>query len=144
MSEAALREMLDKMAIAELTASYNRALDDLDAGGVSATFCEEGVLDLGFGRPREGRAAIEELVGLLGFGTVHATTDSLIEIDGEHATQVCTLMLFKRREDRSACEFWLTGRYRDELRRVDGGWRFSHRSALLDLFAPPDKGSGAP
>jgi ketosteroid isomerase-like protein len=133
MSDETLGALADKVAIAELTAIYNRAIDDLDAAAVVATFCEDGVLDLGLGRPWEGREAIAKFVGRLDYGTVHATTDAVVAVDGDRAEQVSTLLLCKRRRDRSASEFWLTGRYFDALARIDGAWRFSHRRALLDL-----------
>jgi uncharacterized protein (TIGR02246 family) len=133
MSEERLRRLADRVEIAELSATYNRAIDDLEAATVAALFTEDGVFDLGKGRPREGRESIERLVERIPYGTVHATTDAVISIEGDRATQVATLLLCKRRRDRAATSYWLSGRYHDELRRTDAGWRFSKRRAELDL-----------
>ncbi|HEY0317713.1 MAG TPA: nuclear transport factor 2 family protein [Solirubrobacterales bacterium] len=133
MSEELLRRLADRVEIAELSATYNRAIDDLDGKTVAALFTEDGVFDLGRGRPREGREDIERLVERIPYGTVHATTDAVISIEGDRAAQVSTLLLCKRRRDRAEAGYWLSGRYHDELRRTDEGWRFCNRRAELDL-----------
>jgi uncharacterized protein (TIGR02246 family) len=133
MSDEALRRLADRIEIAELSATYNRAIDDLDAPTVADLFTEDGVFDLGKGRPREGRESIRALVERIPYGTVHATTDAVISIEGDEATQVATLLLCKRQRDRAATSYWLSGRYHDELRRTDEGWRFAGRRAELDL-----------
>jgi ketosteroid isomerase-like protein len=100
---------------------------------VAALFTEDGIFDLGNGRPREGRESIEKLVSRIPYGTVHVTTDAVIAIDGDVAHQEATLLLCKRQEDRAATSYWLSGRYHDELLRTDDGWRFTNRRAALDL-----------
>jgi uncharacterized protein (TIGR02246 family) len=128
-----VQRLLDRVEIGELSARYNRAIDDLDGPVVAAMFTEDGVFDLGNGRPREGRESIEKLVQRIPYGTVHVTADAVIAIDGDEASQECTLLLCKRQKDRAETSYWLSGRYQDKLLRTDQGWRFSNRRALLDL-----------
>jgi ketosteroid isomerase-like protein len=123
----------DWIAIRELTARYNRAFDDVDGRAFAETFTEDGVFVLPNARPRQGHDDLAALVERVGYGSVHATTDAIIAIDGDRATQECTLVLARREADGSSVTFAQTGRYSDELVRTPAGWRFSRRTATLDL-----------
>jgi hypothetical protein len=58
-------------------------------------------------------------------------------VDGDRAVQETTVLVLQRPKPDAAPEertssLFRTGRYRDELVRTDGGWRFARRNATLD------------
>ncbi len=68
---------------------------------------------------------------------VHITSDPIIEVDGDEATQTCALLNIYRAADKSANEFVATGRYFDRLVRTPEGWRIKERRVVLDLDVVP-------
>lgn len=126
-----LAVLVDRVAIDELTARYNRLFDDLDVGAWVDTFTEDGVMSLD-GRRWSGRDALKRLIERVGYGMVHVTTNPIVTIDGDEAVQECSMLLFRRRPDRSEVRLITTGRYRDELVRTPRGWRFRRRVARTD------------
>jgi len=127
-----VRELMDRVEIRELTARYNRCFDDQDAAGWAEVFTDDGTLEVLGGQTVEGRDALRAMCEATGYGTVHTTTDAVIEIDGDAATQVCTLVLAHRTREPKTSTFGLTGRYEDELVRTPAGWRFRRRTITLD------------
>lgn len=134
MPATTVEELSDWIAIRELTAAYNRAFDDVRSDDFAAVFTEDGTIEWG-DSVHSGRDALRGMSAETGYGYVHVTTDPVIEIDGDRARQVCTILVYSRREDRSVNEFMMSGRYSDELVRTDQGWRFSRRSISLDREA---------
>lgn len=132
MTDAAIAaDLRDRIEIRELTARYNHAADAGDAEGFAATFTADGSLVMAGEMICSGEAE------LLAFaskprGTVHATTDPVLTVAGDAATQVCTLLLYRRARDGTSVQLQNTGRYEDELVRTEDGWRFHRRSVLLD------------
>ena len=123
----------DRIAIRHLSARYSRAVDDRDLEAFADTFVPDGTMEL-VGLPTlKGRDELIAAAEALGYGTVHMTLDAVVDIDGDQATQVATLLLAKRQQDKSSVELVTTGRYRDELQRTAAGWRFIHRRVELDL-----------
>lgn len=127
----AIERVLDHLAIRELTARYNRAFDDVDSEAWADTFTSNGVMEFG-GPPVTGRDALVEMSRATGYGYVHITTDPIIEVDGDRATQSCTLVVATRSKERGPVGVAMTGRYEDELVRTPDGWRFTRRRAILD------------
>lgn len=125
--------LVDHFAIRELTARYNRAADDGDGAGFAATFTSGGLLEMGGTVMCTGT---DELVAFAGKprGTVHVTSDPLIEVRGDEATQHCTLVLFRRARDGQSVRLENTGRYEDSLERTPDGWRFSRRRVTFDAM----------
>lgn len=124
-------ELADRVAIGELTARYNRAFDDGEVDAWLDTFVEDGEMQRD-GRTWKGHDALARLLQKVGWGTVHVTTDAIVEIDGDRARQWCTLVLLRRERDRRPPVVLATGRYEDELRRTADGWRFVRRVASTD------------
>ena len=132
-SETNLAEVADRIAIRELTARYNRTWEDLDPDGWADTFTEEGVLEpVDMGITIEGRTALRQMAADAGFGVVHLTTDAVIELDGDTAVQVCTLLTAVRTREPKSVAFSGTGRYTDQLVRTADGWRFKRRTVVMD------------
>jgi uncharacterized protein (TIGR02246 family) len=129
----AVERVLDHLAIRELTARYNRAFDDVDSEAWADTFTADGVMDYGGSAPIAGRNALVKMSQATGYGFVHITTDPIIEVDGDRATQRCTVIIANRSKARDRVAIAMTGRYEDELVRTPDGWRFKRRTAVLDV-----------
>lgn len=126
--------LVARIDIAELTARYNRAADGDDPGALLATFTGDGIVEMR--GHRDGPAVyagkrIAELLAPYNGQRVHMTTDAVVEIDGDRATQECTLLLCTRSRGRGVAAM-LTGRYSDELVRTPDGWRFTRRVVEVD------------
>jgi 3-phenylpropionate/cinnamic acid dioxygenase small subunit len=57
----------------------------------------------------------------------HLTTNSVIEVDGDRATARSDFMFLGRVDGRLVP--LIAGRYLDDIRRVDGHWRFCRRTS---------------
>jgi uncharacterized protein (TIGR02246 family) len=125
-----LREIEDRVAIRELTARYNRAIDDANADEFAATYTEDGRFWIGRdGRLTDGRRHLRNMSKVAGFGMVHMTFDPIITIDGDTATQRCYAIIGRRTPERApGSSQWVTsGCYTDDLVRTDDGWLFKQR-----------------
>jgi hypothetical protein len=131
-STAGLAELLDKVAIQELGARYNAAVDSGDADGFAGVWTGDGVFDIAGGQTIVGADALRAVPIRTKGRTVHATTDHIIRIDGDRATQTCTLLMYRRRPDGSVNDLISTGRYDDELLRTPAGWLFCRRCVVTD------------
>ena len=123
----------DKLAIMELVARYNHAYDGGDAEAWAATFTEDGAFQ-SRGRRTEGREALvrkveEEAEKIATFKPRHLISNFVIEGDGDSATLTCHLLLM------SGSDVAAVGSYDDVLRRVDGVWKFAHRTVTVDSRA---------
>lgn len=127
-----LQDLVDRTEIRELTARYNRCFDDQEAEQWAEVFTTDGSLEVQSGVVVQGRDALIDMCRSTGYGTVHTTTDATITIQGDVATQVCTLVLAHRGLEPCQSTFARTGRYVDELVRTDAGWRFRRRQVTLD------------
>jgi uncharacterized protein (TIGR02246 family) len=124
--------MTDRVEIRELVARYNKAIDTGDAEAWAATFTEDG----------EFHGVVGDFCGadeLAAFAKAYATeeqyadfaraqhwvTNMVIDGDGDSATMFCHLMMVSPEE--GGGRIILVGRYEDDLRRVDGQWRFTKR-----------------
>jgi LAO/AO transport system kinase len=120
--------------IHELNARYNRAADGTVAADLLSLFAEDAEFEMrGAGEPTVYRGAeIGALVARAPDQRVHMTMDSIVCVEGETATQECTLLLCTRSRTRELGAFF-TGRYSDELVLTEAGWRFKRRVAEVDF-----------
>lgn len=122
--------MDDVEAIRQLTARYNRASDEgdmetwLDCYAPGATFTRSNG-----GRSFTGREELRSLLLDTEVAARHVTTDFIIKVDGDTATQTCYLMFLDRRRQFAVSMF---GTYRDTLVRSADGWRFKERILQVD------------
>src|SRR5579871_5296382 len=136
MSATEVDALADRVAIAELTARYNRAADARDGEALAAVFTPDGVFRvLDSGRERQTFRGAAELVQMIAAQpaavTAHLTVDAIIELGAEFATQTCTVLL-TRRDSGAERVSVRTGRYTDRLIRTRSGWRFTHREVDID------------
>jgi uncharacterized protein (TIGR02246 family) len=115
------------MAIEQLVSRYNMAIDDGDGDDYAATFSDDGELVL----PDTTIAGREALIVFGGAAkerqvqTRHWVSSQVVTVTGDEATVRSNLMVLRVGGDGPAV--LLTGRYADELRRTDTGWRFTRR-----------------
>jgi ketosteroid isomerase-like protein len=124
----------DELAIRALTARYNHAFDDGDAEAFADCWTDDGRMIHEVAGSHGGREAFLESCRLYDGQVVHMTSDAIIEIDGDSATQDCSFVVFTRAKDRSSNEYFMTGRYVDELKRSAVGWKFHRRRTKRDLL----------
>jgi hypothetical protein len=128
----------DRLAIADLIASYGPLVDAGDATGTAELWTEAGFYDVDTGR-YEGREGVASMVdspghqGLLARGCAHITTAPRVEVRGDTAVAVCHSQLLVRRHEGSGFDVPRATAHRFELVRTDEGWRIDRRtSRLLD------------
>jgi uncharacterized protein (TIGR02246 family) len=122
----------DRASIRDLLARYCHNFDGGDADGVADLFTEDGVFDPGVPGfdPVEGREVIRGFVGSMPAGMVHhMTTDAVYDVDGDVATGIASFLVVAKGA------IVTTGRYHDDLARVDGAWRLRRRVAVGDATA---------
>jgi hypothetical protein len=121
----------DRLDILELAARYNQAIDSGDGPAWAATFTPDGVFETARGST-VGTAALAQFAESFAArmpGTRHWNNNHIIEGDGDEATHRCYLQLLRTGEQAGIVS---TARYEDRLRRVDGAWRFVHRTVVPD------------
>ena len=117
----------DKVAILELAARYNHAFDYGDVDAWVNTFTSDGVFADSGGFSVQGTDELRAFAGKAAQGDLtsrHWNSSHVIEGDGATASHSCYLMLIIVEE---APTIFGIGRYDDELKRVNGEWRFVRR-----------------
>jgi uncharacterized protein (TIGR02246 family) len=124
----------DQLAIRDLAARYNHAIDGGDGVAYADTFVDDGVLDAGE-LVLEGRPALEEFATSFA-GSVqaprHIATSLVIDGEGDHAELRAYVQLFAMVGQPPHHEVTASGTYTDSLVRVDGSWRFVRRTFNRD------------
>lgn len=136
MNDELLTRLADEREILRLNARYNWACYDRDPDTYADCFVEDGVYESGdsggrnCGRQelRQGIINAKNSTWLMG----HVTADSVIDVDGDDATQKVFVLLYRRESADGSNEFFASGRYSDRLRRTADGWRFVHRTSYID------------
>ncbi|MEE8422019.1 MAG: nuclear transport factor 2 family protein [Dehalococcoidia bacterium] len=116
----------DIVAIQQLVARYNHAIDGGDAEGWANCFTAEASFQISGREPTVGREALAEIVRRRADGSRHVTTNMLIEGDGGTATMRAYLTVLRERA------VSVTGSYTDRLVKVDGRWLFEQRLFTAD------------
>lgn len=122
----------DLLAIQQLYARYNHAIDFGDSAGWAACFTADGTFSSATGN----FTGTEQLTDFAaGFASRlkarHWTNNLLIESDGEGARGTCYLMLLRLGEG-SPASILTTGVYTDQLVRDGDAWKFASRSVAGD------------
>ncbi len=140
-----MRWAVDRALIRELTARYNHCFDSGDATGFASTFLHEGEVVIEGGPTISGHDALVAMCTQTPYGTMHVTTDAEVTLDGDRATQRCTILVVGRPgagrpgdEPRRHPSLQRSGIYDDELVRTPEGWRFVRRRVTLDSPTRPE------
>jgi ketosteroid isomerase-like protein len=128
---AALRELSDRQAIADLIFAYCEHFDANEPQAVAALFTDDAIIDYGpevptiIGGPAEIAARIAPGLEELFSATSHHVSNLRIELDWpDEARSVSYLYAWHRYLDGSPDgELW--GRYRHAFRRSERGWRIA-------------------
>jgi hypothetical protein len=146
MSEATLRELIDRQEIAEVLADYVRGADRIDVELIRSVFHPEATADYG-GMFRGTGYGFADFIGSVhpGMDTHHHQLGSIaLRLDGDRAateTYVTVHLRFTRPDGTSG----LTsshGRYLDQWERRDGRWRIAARRYLHHLDETRDCAAG--
>jgi hypothetical protein len=126
----------DRFAIAEIMASYCHAIDLGRWDALPALFTSDCRLDfgslLGVFEGTEGVRRFAETLKGIGLFMRHYTTNVILSGDGERAHGESYVLAITGRPGASS---QTTGRYEDELVKVEGCWRLRVRRAILDAPA---------
>ncbi len=135
-----LAELRAREEIRDLVASYAHLADGGRFEELLDLFAPDGVLRGGDAPEARGRDAIREFLSGTGRDLAsvtrtafirHHVSNLRIELAGpDEASGVAYFLVVTDR----GVDHW--GRYRDAYVRVDGRWRFKHRRARLDGYAP--------
>lgn len=153
--DRSLAVWVDKLEIRELIERSVRHVDDQNAPAFADCFEDDGVLQLA-GTVFSGQTALREMFGggapraawtepgrlLVQPGSMHLTTNPVVDIDGDVASAETDMITFVRGDDGRA-RITLLARYRDRLRRgEDGRWRLASRTGV-SLGVPNEIGTDA-
>jgi ketosteroid isomerase-like protein len=122
----------DWIAIRRVTAEYMCAVDERDPRALAATFTPDGVIKVVGMRTHSGREEVAEVALRDRGAALHMTTDPIIDVDGDSATQICRLLIARANGGEEApVVFYEAGTYHDDLVRDGGGWLFARRTVHL-------------
>jgi uncharacterized protein (TIGR02246 family) len=127
----------DLIAMHQLYARYNHAIDDGDGAAFAACFTADGALDGGLGDPIRGSEALEGFAVAVPKGMPgirHQVSNIFVDGDGDDASGRAYLYVYT--PGAGGPQVVTTGRYVDTLRRVDGEWRFVFRQFTADTPPP--------
>jgi len=125
----------DQLAIQQLYAKYNHAIDSGDGPGWAANFTPDGVFVSG-----SGTFTGTEQIATFGASLAsrlkirHWTNNLVLDGDGSTATGSCYLVLYRLTPgEQPPAGILTTAIYSDELAKgPDGAWRFTKRTATTD------------
>lgn len=126
-----LQYLFDVHEIREVSTRYNRYADASDGAQFARLFTEDGEFDIVGDRTYRGRAEIASVCNG-SIGILHIAVDSMVEVDGDSATQLSKLIVGKFSEDKASLAFIGTTTMRDEFVRCDGNWLIRRRQSHLD------------
>jgi len=127
--------LVDRQAIDQLVAGdYPRALDARDWDAYAATYTEDGELVLA-GQSSKGRTAIKTFLGGLPAEprVIHVISNLSYAINGDTATGGAYWQDIGHVN--GAPSVVVAGHYDDSLRKVNGAWKFTKRSIVIDFQA---------
>ena len=133
--------LAERQAIDQLVAGdYPRALDAHDWDAYAATYTDDGELVLA-GQSSKGRAAIKSfLAAQPPDHVIHVISNLSYTINGDSATGGAYWQDIGNVN--GAPGVVVAGHYDDSLRKVNGAWKFTKRSIVIDF--PPAGGVPAP
>jgi hypothetical protein len=134
--ETTLMTVANRLAIGDLTARYNRALEAGDLETWIGTFVQEGVLERSGGESFSGHRELVRFFRAAPPDRIHLTTDAQVEVDGVHARQECRVLTLRsgpQGSNGAGPVVEAVGRYRDALIYERGRWYFVRRELVAEL-----------
>ena len=129
-----LMTVANRLAIGDLTARYNRALEAGDLETWIGTFLQEGVLRGAGGETFSGHRELAGFFRAAPPGRIRVTADAQVDVDGVGARQECRFLTLRPGSNGDVAPVVeAVGRYRDELVYERGQWYFSGREMVADL-----------
>jgi len=138
-------ETADRAAIHKLLIDYGATLDARDFDGFGRLFAKDGVYAGGGpgGETKGGAAAAESMrkifaANALGFKSpnFHIFFNEVIAFDGPDKAHATSMSLYMVPDEKGAPSPALMARYRDDLVREKGEWKFARRSVESLIPAP--------
>lgn len=134
-SEATLRELVDREAIRDLACRYAHHVWHRDVPAIAQLFTEDGRMDTPDLPTLTGRQEITESYEKIFsdmdlYPFVH---NHVVDLDGDTATGTCYLDLRSRVDGR---DIMAAGYYQDRYERVGGRWLFGHRDLTMVSYFP--------
>jgi hypothetical protein len=131
---ARVAELEDRLAIAQLMASYGPAVDSGSARATADLWTHDGRYDAGV-VAFESSAEIATMVTtdphqrFITSGAAHVASPPVITIDGDHATATCYQQVLLHDEVSGGYRTWRVSAHRWEWRRTADGWKVTTRVA---------------
>lgn len=127
----------DRLAIQELMAVYSRCIDFGRWDELPALFTDDCTLDFGalMGQHRgtDGVRGVADTLAKLPLTMRHYVTNCIITGDGEQAAATTYVLAFTGPKGNLTPT---TGRYEDQLRKVEGRWLLHVRRAFIEMPEP--------
>lgn len=126
-----MNNVADQLEIRHVVAQYNRAFDYGDPEAWVATFAADGTFAMGGKQLAAGQEALLAFARKMipTMKVKHCTTDNIVEVNGDTATHDAYLILVATGEKVNVVN---SGRYRDQLVKVGGAWKFKSRTVEID------------
>jgi ketosteroid isomerase-like protein len=135
-TDADLRRLLDKDAIADVLARYCRGVDRCDADLITSAFHADAVDDHSYIRltgSEVGAYLVERMLSMFK-ASLHTLLQSLIEVDGDnaHGETYYVAWLIREEAGKEVVD-QASGRYVDRFERRGGEWRIAYRIVLPEV-----------
>jgi len=123
----------DQLAIQQLYARYNHAIDSGNGAGWAGCFTANGTFTSATGTA----TGTEELTQFAAnfasrLKARHWTNNLVIDADGDGAKGSCYLMLLRLGNQENPTSILTTAIYKDQLTRDGGSWKFTSREVVGD------------
>lgn len=128
-----LMTVANRLAIGDLTARYDRALETGDLETWIGTFVQEGVLRGTDGESFSGHRELVRFFRAAPPDRIRLTTDAQVDVDGVRAQQECRFLTLRPGSNGGGPVVDAVGRYHDALIYERGRWYFSAREMVGDL-----------
>ena len=142
--ENAIRAIEDRNQIADVLYKYASTIDEFDYAGMRTTLADDVWAQYGNADPVEGGDALQAWIQEMTATVIwqhHFLSVYSVEIDGDSAKSVVYHTSHQLFEDDPENVKLLVGRYHDELRRDEDGWKISR--LVLEILWGESKADAA-
>jgi ketosteroid isomerase-like protein len=143
-AESALRALQDRVEITDVLYRYASTIDRFDHAGLRGVLADDLWARYGNAEPISGGDAVAAWIGEATANVVwqhHLLSVYHVEVDGDRASALVYHTSHQVFEDDPGTAKLLVGRYHNELRREDGGWRISR--LVLEILWAEEKADAA-